>query len=161
MKKITIAVLLLIAIWSCSGPSTPELPKAEIQILEFEASGVPWGTSAYYKLRFEVVERGGVAVVIDKITIDNYDAAGTNYAFIELDVVETMGANRILASQARWGSSDFYGLDNHAVSVKMKITINWNDDNKHTGVSSATCNVVNLLPSQVSVSPTARVMSIR
>lgn len=147
MKKYALALMTALLLSLCCRGSTEPEVRAVVEIYEFEVLGTPWGTSSYYEIEFEIVERGGVAIIVSEIRCDNYDAQNVNYAYINLDVFETLGStNRVNASGTRWGQSDFFDIENHSMAKKMKLTIRWNDDLGNTGNTTSIVNVVNLLP---------------
>jgi hypothetical protein len=86
-----------------------------------------------YTVDFNLIERGGVAIVVDTFRLD-FGAAG----FCTYAPSDVIGSNRIVARANRYAHLTCNG---RAGVTSTTVSIPWNDDNGHHGVATATATI--------------------
>ena len=123
-----------------SSPTTPTSSlTATVEINGLKASSGAWGDGYRTSLHFNLIERNGVAIVVDSLNVEvsNGTTTGT-CTWNSSEVSSIFASNRIGARQNRDGD---VACDSPTATTSAKVTVGWNDDNLHRGVATATASV--------------------
>src|SRR5262245_43994956 len=123
-----------------SSPTTPtSSASATVEINGLTASSGTWGNGYRTSLHFNLIERGGVAIVVDSLNVEVSDGTTTGTCtWNSSEVSSIFASNRIGARQNRYGD---VACDSPTARTSAKVMVGWNDDNLHRGVATATASV--------------------
>lgn len=139
---VVMALVLLVACGSKS-PSAPSTPTARVELNGFAVAGRTWNNGHRYTLDFNLIERGGVGIVVDSLTADA-SANGVLLGSFSWDVTAAFVSNRILPNANRYANGMWFFLAGETHVTTVKFTVVWNDDNGHRGTTVATATVTGL-----------------
>ncbi len=155
MRRSLILLPSLFFVISCGGsstPTTPSKPSAVVEINSPTATGATWNNGHQYTIRFNLIERGGVPIVIDRLGGEVYAGNQLLQSFT-WNVSGVFGSNRMSASSNRYATltaathpGNLCGnasscADNETHATRIVMTVNWNDDNQHAGATVSTVTV--------------------
>src|SRR5712692_4172253 len=86
---------------SPTSPSSGSGPSAVVDVNSLTASSRTWNTGYRTTVDFNLIERGGVAIVIDSLKLELTDSTGVGTCSYEPSAI--FGSNRLAARENRYG----------------------------------------------------------
>jgi hypothetical protein len=132
----TAAVCVVVVLTSAcqEGPAAASRPSAVVELDTATLEGRSWTNGFEYEAEFVVVERAGVAIVVDRVRLEL--GAGTCF-WVGSGVTAVLPLNQIAASAS--SPARLNCRDTSATQLSLgRILLDWHDVNGHYGLAIVT-----------------------